>query len=56
MSGTRITCTDVETGESETVTIENDFLVITDGNRYLASVVAYPKSGTTVITIKRRQS
>ena len=54
MSGTEVTCRDVETGETESAVIENDYIVITDGNRYVDGIVAYPKSGTVVVTIKRR--
>lgn len=49
--GTRVTATDVSTGESESVVIENDFIVITDGTRYLDGVQVYG-NGTTVVTIK----
>lgn len=55
MSGTRVTCTDVDTGEAESTVIENDYIIVCDGNRYIGNVTAYPKSGTVVITIKRRQ-
>lgn len=58
MTGTRVTAEDVDTGEVESEVIENDFIVICDGNRYLDSVQAY-RNGTqviTVITIKRRTS
>lgn len=53
MSGTRITCTDVDTGESESRTIVNDFCLVCDGDRYVDGVAKYA-NGTTVITIKRR--
>lgn len=54
MSGTRVTCEDVETGETDSVVVENDFVVVTDGDRYVSNVQSYPKTGTTVLTIKRR--
>jgi hypothetical protein len=54
MSGTEVTCRDVETGETETATIRDDYVVITDGRMYVDGLVAYPKSGTVVVTIKRR--
>lgn len=54
MAGTRITCTDVETGESDSAVIENDYLLVTDGSAYLDGVQRYA-SGTTVLTIKQRE-
>ena len=54
MSGTEVTCRDVDTGESETQRIENDYLVVCDGNRYIDGVQAYPGTGTHIITIKVR--
>ena len=54
MSGTRVTCTDVETGDSETVEIKNDYVVICDGDRYVHTTQVYPGPGTAIITIKRR--
>lgn len=55
MSGTRIVCTDLDTGEQEERVIENDYAIITDGNRYVAHVQTHA-SGTVVITIKRRRA
>ena len=55
MSGTQVTCTDVETGESETQVIENNYVLVCDGDTYLDGIQAYPKSGTVVLTIKRRK-
>jgi len=52
MSGTRVTCTDEDTGESDTKHVENDFLLVTDGTCYLASAQHYPTKGTTVLTVK----
>ena len=53
MSGTKVTCTDVETGESESAVITNDYIVICDGDRYLDHVQQHA-NGTVVLTIKRR--
>lgn len=53
MSGTRITCTDVDTGESESRTIVDDYCLICDGNTYLDGLVRHA-NGTTVITVKRK--
>ena len=52
--GTRVTATDLDCGESETVVIENDYLVICDGDRYVDGVQVYPGTGTAVITVKRK--
>ena len=55
MTGTRVTSTDPDTGDTETVVIENDYVVICDGNKYVDGVTTYPRAGTTVITIKTRK-
>lgn len=52
MPGTRVTCQDIDTGFAESKVITDDYIVITDGNRYVANVQHYPKGGTTVLTIK----
>ncbi len=54
MSGTRVTATDLETGESETVEIVDDYVVTTDGRCYVAGVQAF-RNGTHVVTIKRAE-
>lgn len=53
MSGTRVTCEDVETGESDSAVIQDDYMLITDGRCYLDGVQVYG-NGTTQITIKMR--
>lgn len=53
--GTKVTCQDVETGESESAVITDDHLIITDGRAYLASVVAYA-NGTQILTVKKAAS
>lgn len=55
MPGTRVTCEDVDTGESESVVIENNHVVIVDGNRHVDSIQHSPTTGTTVITIKTKK-
>jgi hypothetical protein len=55
VSGTKVTCTDVDTGESESKVIENDWMIVTDGTYYLDGIATYPKSGTVVLTVKRRK-
>ena len=53
MSGTRVTCTDVDTGESDSAVITDDYVLITDGSVYLDSVQQHA-NGTTVLTVKHR--
>lgn len=56
MPGTRVTCTDIETGETETVVIEDDCVLVCDGDKYLPSIDASPdEAGTIVITVKTRK-
>ena len=51
----RITVEDLETGETETRTIENDWVLICHGNKYLANTSVYPTKGTAVLTVKTDQ-
>jgi hypothetical protein len=53
MSGTRVTCEDVATGERESQVIENTYLLIADGTAELTHVQQYG-NGTTVLTVKQR--
>jgi hypothetical protein len=53
LSGTEVTCKDIETGESETQIIEDNYVVITDGRCFISHIQSYPGSGTTVLTIKK---
>lgn len=50
--GTRVTATDLATGESETVEIRDDYVVTCDGRSYVDGVQAYA-NGTHIVTIKR---
>lgn len=54
MSGRiRITYTNIDTGESETVEIGPDsFLVVCGPDRYVVSGQEYPTKGTSVVTIR----
>lgn len=52
--GTRVTCTDLASGEEESVVITDNHVVITDGRRYVANTQVYPGTGTTVITLKTK--
>lgn len=51
-AGTEVTARDLETGESETKVIRDDWVVITDGAYRLDGVQAYG-NGTVVVTLKR---
>lgn len=50
--GTRVTATDVATGEQESVVLVDDFVLITDGTAHVTHCQAHA-SGTTQLTIKR---
>ena len=52
---TRVTAEDLETGDTETTEITDDYVVICDGSCYIAHVQAYPAKGTHVLTIKGRR-
>jgi hypothetical protein len=53
VSGTRVTCTDIDSGESQTEEIANNYILVTDGRCYLDGVVEHA-NGTTILTVKRR--
>ncbi len=50
----RVTVTDTENGDTETQEIENNHIVVTAGNHYIAGVQRYG-NGTAVYTIKVRK-
>ena len=52
--GVRVTATDLETGESESVVIDNDYVLICAGDRYQSEVQRHA-NGTTVLTVKVRK-
>ena len=52
--GVRVTATDLETGESESVVIDNDYVLICAGDRYQSGVQRHA-NGTTVLTVKTRK-
>ena len=52
----RVTVTDTETGESDTATIENDYILIVAGSCYLDGIADYPTTGTRVLTVKGRKA
>lgn len=49
--GTEVTCRDLATGETETRTIRNDFMVVTDGVYVIEHIATYA-TGTVVVTLK----
>lgn len=53
---TEVTARDTETGESQTITIENDYVVITDGTCHRASVQANVGTGTHTLVVKGRRA
>jgi hypothetical protein len=56
MSGIRVTVTDLDSGESESQEIEDNYLIITAGRCYVAHEQRYPGKGTTILTIKTEPS
>ena len=50
--GTRVTCEDLETGESDSAVVRNNWMVVTDGDCEVTSEQHYG-NGTSVLTIKR---
>ncbi len=54
MTGTRVTATDLSTGESESIEITDNYVVIVDGDRYVSGAQIYA-NGTSVVTIKKRE-
>lgn len=53
--GIRVTATDLETGETSTAEIMDDYVIITAGTCHVAHVQEYPKSGTSILTVKGRE-
>lgn len=51
---TDITYEDTVTGQSDSASIENDFMVIVDGDTYVDGYKIYA-NGTVVLTIKKRK-
>lgn len=51
MKGIRVTATDLETGETSTTEIQDDYVLITTGNCHLDHVQAHG-SGTHVLTVR----
>jgi hypothetical protein len=47
-----VTVRDTETGETETTTVTNNYVLICAGTCHRSAVQAYPTKGTHVITVK----
>lgn len=54
MIGTKVTCEDLESGESETAIIRDNYVVIVDGKMEVSHIQRY-KNGTTQITVKAKE-
>jgi hypothetical protein len=50
--GTRVTAHDLETDREQSVVIEDDFVVVVDGDRHISGVVKH-SNGTSIVTIKK---
>lgn len=53
--GIQVTVTDLATGETESTTIWDDYVLICAGSCHRDSVQAHPGTGTHVITVKGRR-
>lgn len=54
--GIRVTVTDLETGDTESQEVWNDYVIVTAGSCHVANIQDYPTKGTHVLTIKGRRS
>ena len=52
MSGTRVTCTDLATGESDSIEIRDNYVLVTDGRCEVTHEQRFA-NGTVQLTIKR---
>lgn len=53
MSGIRVTVEDLETGETASREVDDDYVLVTAGRHYLDGIVRHA-NGTTVLTVKVR--
>lgn len=51
--GTRVTCEDLGTGETESIEISDNYILVTDGCYQLTNEQHYA-NGTVVLTLKRQ--
>lgn len=49
-----VTVRDIESGETETATITDDYILIVAGSCWLDGIQDYPTKGTRVLTVKGR--
>ena len=49
---TRVTCEDLDTGETESVVIEDDYVLVTDGSVHLTYQSVFV-NGTATLTLKK---
>jgi hypothetical protein len=52
MPGTKVTADDGQ-GEPETIEVEDDYVIVCDGDCYVAHCQVYPGTGTHQLTIKK---
>jgi hypothetical protein len=50
--GIRVTVTDLETGDSESKDIWDDYVIIAAGSCEVTNIQTYPTKGTHVLTVK----
>lgn len=50
-----VTVRDTESGDTQTTTITDDYLIVTAGTCHVAHINDYPTKGTHVITVKGRR-
>jgi hypothetical protein len=47
-----VTVRDTETGETDTKTITDDFVIVTAGRHYVSNVQSFSKTGTVQVTVR----
>lgn len=53
-TGTRVTCEDLATRETESKVVRDDYVIVTDGLMEISAMQVYG-NGTTQVTLKRRK-
>ena len=53
--GVRVTTTDLDNGDTETVVFNDNYVIVNHGVSYLSSLVAYA-NGTAILTVKKAAS
>lgn len=54
-AGIRVTVEDLITGETQSREIRDDYVLVVAGSCYVEKTMAYPGTGTHVVTIKGRK-